>query len=86
MRREIDFFEDIELPLLYMARRLPDSLRLEKLLTASGVEYLLEVGTYTGGILFWRELAGAFFYVKPAHLEAARQLLRENRYKPYDGT
>jgi hypothetical protein len=83
MRREPEYFGDTELPLLYMARRLSDALRLEKLLTDNGIEYLLETGTYTGGLLFSRQLTGAFFYVAPEILEASRSLLRENRYKPY---
>jgi hypothetical protein len=85
MRREPDYFGDVELPLLYMARRLAEALRLEKLLTDNGVEYLLETGTYTGGLMFSRELTGVFFYVVPETLEASRDLLRKNRYKPYAG-
>jgi hypothetical protein len=85
MRREPDYFGDIELPLLYMARRLPDALRLEKLLTNNEIEYLLETGTYTAGLLFSRELTGVFFYIAPETLEASRDLLRKNRFKPYQG-
>lgn len=85
MQRESDYFGDQELPLLYMSRRLSDAQRLEKLLTDNNVEYLVETGTYTGGLLFARELTGAFFYVAPADLESARRLLLENRYKPYEG-
>ncbi len=85
MRREIEFFGEIELDLVYMARRLRDALRLEDLLTAAGIEYLVETGTYTGGLLIKRDLAGAFFYVQPADTERTRELLLENRYKPYKG-
>ncbi|HEX4771499.1 MAG TPA: hypothetical protein VH351_11740 [Bryobacteraceae bacterium] len=85
MRRESDDFGDLELSLLYMASRLSDAQRLEKLLTDNDVDYLVETGTYTGGLLFARELTGAFFYVAPADLENTRQLLVANRYKPYDG-
>jgi hypothetical protein len=86
MRRESEYFGEQELPLLYMARRLSDAQRLEKLLTDNNVEYLVETGNYTGGLLFARELTGAFFYVAPADSESARRLLVENHYKPYDGT
>lgn len=67
-----------------MARRLRDALNLEKLLTSSGINYLVETGNYTGGLLIKRELAGAFFYVSPADVARARDLLIANRYKPYE--
>lgn len=84
MRREPDFFEDRELRLLFMARRLRDALRLEDLLTHSGIDYCVETGDYEGGILFRRELTGAFFYVDPGDLPRSQQLLVENRFKPYE--
>jgi hypothetical protein len=84
LRRDADFFETPELTLLYMARRLPDALRLEKLLTNSGIDYLVETGTYIGGLLMCRELTGAFFYIAPESIGAARALLLQNRYKPYE--
>lgn len=85
MRREPEYFGDAELTLLYMARRLPDALRLEKLLDANGIDYLIETGTYTGGFLIRRELTGAFFYVTADTVDSARQFLAANAYKPYDG-
>ena len=85
MRRDSEYFGEAELTLLYMARRLTDSLRLEKLLNEHGVDYLIETGTYTGGMLLRRELTGAFFYVDPASEEGARLLLRDHGYRPYDG-
>lgn len=85
MRRTPDFFaEDLELDLVYMSRRLRESLKIEDLLTAAGIEYLVETGTYTGGFLMRRDLTGAFFYVSPADLEQARRLLIENRFRPYE--
>lgn len=72
--------------LLYMARRLGDALRLEELLTTHGVDYLVETGKYVGGFLFRRELSGAYFYVAAQALASARNLLVENRFKPYEGT
>ncbi len=83
MRRDAEFFEEIELDLIYMARRLRDALRLETLLTNAGIDYVVETGTYTGGLLIKRDLAGAFFYVAPADLDKAREILVTNRYKPY---
>ncbi len=82
MRRDPEFFGEVELDLLYMARRLRDALRLEALLTEAGVEYLVETGTYTGGFLMRRDLTGAFFYVAGSDLTRARDLLLKNRYRP----
>lgn len=83
MRRDAEFFGEIELDLIYMARRLPDALKLENLLTESGFDYLVETGTYVGGLLMRRDLTGAFFYVPPGDVNAARELLVRNRFKPY---
>jgi len=83
MRRNAEFFDEVELDLVYMARRLRDALKLEELLTREGVDYLVETGTYTGGFLIRRDLTGAFFYVAPTDLSAVRQLLIRNNYKPY---
>lgn len=84
MRKEAEFFGDRELELVYMARRLRDALNLEELLTKAGVDYLVETGNYIGGLLFKRELTGAFFYVLPEEREKAVELLTANRLKPYE--
>ena len=39
MRREPEFFGDQELVLVYMARRLKEALRLEKVLAAGALDY-----------------------------------------------
>jgi hypothetical protein len=83
MTRDPDFFGDIDLSLLYIAKKLKEALALEELLTAAGVDYLVEPDTYKGGLIFATERVGAFFYVAPADEEKARDLLRTNRYKPY---
>lgn len=83
MRRDAEFFGEAELDLVYMARRLREALKLETLLTEAGIEYLVETGSYTGGFLMRRELTGAFFYVAPADLTRARDVLLTNRYTPY---
>jgi hypothetical protein len=84
MRRDNEFFGEAELDLIYVAHRLRDALKIEDLLTAAGFDYLVETGTYLGGLLFKRELTGAFFYVSPTDREPARDLLVKNRYKPYE--
>lgn len=84
MKRPADYFGEAELDLVYMARRLSDALSLENVLTAAGVEYLVETGTYTGGFFIKRDLTGAFFYVAPKDLQATRELLLRNSLKPYE--
>lgn len=66
-----------------MARSLRDALKLEKVLTGAGVEYLVETGTYTAGFLLKRDLTGAFFYVAPQDAQRVREMLALNRYKAY---
>jgi hypothetical protein len=83
VKREADFFGDAELDLLYLARRLREALRLEKLLTDAGLDYLVETGPYVSGFLIKRELTGAYFYVAPVDLEKAHEVLSERGYKPY---
>jgi hypothetical protein len=83
MRRDADFFDETELDLVFMARRLREALRLEALLTDANIDYLVETGTYTGGFLMKRDLTGAFFYVAPADLATVRELLVQHGYKPY---
>ena len=83
MRREADFFREQELDLVYMARTLRDSLKLEDILTEAGIDYLVETGSYTAGLLMKRELTGAFFYVSPENCNYVKEILLRNRYKPY---
>jgi hypothetical protein len=83
VRREPDHFGETELDLLYIAKRLREALRLEKLLTDSGLDYLVEPDRYRGGILFQHERIGAFFYVDPADMEAARQVMAREGFQPY---
>ena len=83
MRRERDDFDE-ELHLLYIAKRLKEALRLEELLTKADTEYVVEPDTYLGGIIFRTERVGAFFYVPPSGLIAAREVLTENGFRPWN--
>ena len=85
MRCDLDFFEGVELHLLYMARRLREALAVETVLGQDGIEYFVEPGPYEGGFLFRRELTGAYFYVRPADLPRAREALVRHKYRPYAG-
>ncbi|MDP8988532.1 MAG: hypothetical protein M3N41_00435 [Acidobacteriota bacterium] len=86
MLREPDYFEDRELSLIYVAKKLKEALTLEKLLTDAGLDYLVEPDRYSGGIIFRSERIGAFFYVAPADEEKARATMREGGYKPYQAS
>ena len=84
MQQDAEFFSSTELTLIYIAKRLKEALDLEEKLTAAGFDYLVEPDTYKGGIIFASERIGAFFYVRPEEADQAREVLRANRYKPYE--
>jgi len=86
MRREADFFEDRELDLVYIAKKLRDALRLESVLTDSGVDYAVEADHYLGGVLFRSERVGAFFYVLPEAVESVREVMRRHGFRPQETT
>jgi hypothetical protein len=81
MRREADFFEDRELDLVYIAKKLREALRLESLFTESGVDYAVETDRYSGGVIFRSERVGAFFYVLPEAADQARLVMRQNGFR-----
>jgi hypothetical protein len=81
MRRDSEFFEDREMDLIYIAKKLKEALRLESMLTESGVEYAVETDKYSGGVLFRSERVGAFFYVLPEALEQAYEVMRKNGFR-----
>ena len=82
MRREAEHFGEQELGLLYVAQKLKHALRLEQLLTDSGIDYLIETDEYAVGLLFRRVRVGAYFYVTPDHDSAARDVLRRGGFTP----
>jgi hypothetical protein len=81
VRRDASFFEDQEMDLIYIAKKLKEALRLETALTESGIEYAVEPDKYSGGVLFMSERVGAFFYVLPETLEQAREIMRQHGFK-----
>jgi hypothetical protein len=83
VRREPDYFGDDELTLLYIAKKLNEALRLEKVLTGAGLDYLVEPDKYRGGIIFQSERVGAFFYVAPKNDGAAREAMHRGGFTPY---
>ena len=83
MLREPEYFGEQDLSLIYVAKKLKEALALEKLLTDSELDYLVEPDRYSGGIIFRSERIGAFFYVTPADEEKARAIMLGGGYKPY---
>ena len=81
MRHDASFFEDQEMDLIYIAKKLKEALRLESALTESGIEYAVEPDKYSGGVLFMSERIGAFFYVLPESLQQAREIMRQHGFK-----
>ena len=81
MRRDADFFEDQEMDLVYIAKKLKEAMRLESIFTESGVDYAVEPDTYSGGVIFRSERVGAFFYVLPETAEQARQIMRDHGFR-----
>ncbi len=75
MKQEPEFFGDQELDLVYIAKKLRESLLLEEKLTAAGIDYAVEIDEYRGGFIFQTLRKGAFLYVQGADLECARQVV-----------
>jgi hypothetical protein len=83
MKQEAPFFENREPILIYIAKKLRDATRLEAVLTEAGVDYGVEADEYRGGVVFVSTRVGAFFYVLPAAVAAARQAMERAGFKPY---
>ena len=84
MRRDAAFFEDRQLALIYIAKRLTEALRLEGLLTEAEVDYAVEPDTYKGGVIFASERIGAFFYVLPDAVDAANGVMQQHGFKMHE--
>jgi hypothetical protein len=84
MKQDASFFEDKEARLVYIAKRFNEAQRLESVLTAAGVDYGVEADRYRGGIIFQSERVGAFFYVLAEAEGAARQVMLQHGYRPYE--
>lgn len=86
MRQDAPYFEGKDPVLVYIAKKLKDALRLESILTESGLDYGVEADEYRGGVIFRSVRAGAFFYVLPGSVNAAHEILQRHGYKPYLGS
>jgi len=83
MKQEASFFEDREAVLVYIAKKLNEAKRLESVLTTAGLDYGVEADEYRGGVVFVTARIGAFFYVLPEAVAAAREIIERNGFKPY---
>jgi len=84
MKQDASYFEDKSPELIYIAKKLRDALRLESVFTEAGIDYGVETDEYKGGIVFSSVRTGAFFYVLPESLPAAREIMLRNRFKPFE--
>ncbi len=82
MRRDPEFFGETELVLLYIGKKLSDCKAVEALLDNAGIDYAIEVDYFTGGVLFRRQRAGAFFYTLPGSHAIAAQTLQSAGHPP----
>ena len=85
VKQDASYFEGKEPVLIYIGKKLKDSLRLEEILTAANVDYGVEADEYRAGVIFRSVRAGAFFYVLPETADVAHEVMRQNGYKPYLG-
>jgi hypothetical protein len=83
MKQEASFFDDRESVLIYIAKKLRDAVRLESALTEAGLDYGVEADEYRGGVVFVSTRVGAFFYVLPEDVAAAREVIERNGLKPH---
>jgi hypothetical protein len=83
MKQEASFFENREAILIYIAKKLRDAIRLESVLTEAGLDYGVEADEYRGGVVFSSTRIGAFFYVLPDAVAAARETMERAGFKPY---
>ena len=84
MRQIEDFFGQEELVLVFIAKKLREARAVEAAFEAAAVDYLVEADKYRGGVLFVRELIGAFFYVREVDTEKAHATLLAGNWKPYE--
>ena len=82
MRQDPAFFDDHNPRLIYIAKKLKESLAVELLLSENEVEYGVETDCYRGGYVFQAERIGAFFYVRSDADARARSLLSQHGYRP----
>jgi hypothetical protein len=84
MRQDASYFDHHDPRLIYIAKKLKESLAVELMLSENAVEYGVETDHYHGGMVFKTQRVGAFFYVRPNDEDRARSLLSQHGYQPAD--
>lgn len=81
MRREPEFFGEIELELVHLSRRLEEAKRVEELLTEAQLDYAVEAAPYQARLFFIIPVSryGVYFWVRPEEAASARRLLAAQR-------
>lgn len=86
MKIDADYFADQPRghapDLIFVAKRLPDAIRLESLLTGADVDFAVEPDEYHGGVIFKTTRVGAFFYVRKEARDRAVEVLLANGFTP----
>lgn len=82
MRQEPSYFDDQEMVLVHIAKRLKEALAIEEHFTGAGIHYCVESDEYEGGFLFRTTRMGAFFYVAAADESAAVETLEREGFRP----
>ena len=85
VKQDASYFENQEPVLIYIGKKLKDSLQLEQIFLDANIDYGVEADEYRGGVIFRSVRTGAFFYVLPETVETAHQVMRQNGYQPYTG-
>src|SRR5437763_1191941 len=78
-RIDLDDFHDDPLTRIYLAAYLKEAKQVEDVLTQHGIDYAVEVESYIKRFfaIFDAEYHGAGFFVRVAHANFARNMLRE---------
>jgi len=78
-RFALEYFNDAEISRVYLAARLVETKRVEKILDANGIDYAIEVEPYKVVLVIigFGEYKGAAFYVLSGQREFCRRILAE---------
>jgi hypothetical protein len=82
MEMRVESMAGAESKLIYVARKLADSERLEAVFTKAGIGYDVVPETFQGGVIFRSTRVGAFFYIAPELWEQAAAVMAENGFTP----
>lgn len=82
MRQDPSYFDDQELVLIHIAKRLKEALAVEEHLTTAGISFCVESDEYEGGFLFRTTRTGAFFYVAATDEAGAVETLEQKGIRP----